>query len=166
MSYSIVYSSNTGNTKLLAETIRDTLPKEECIYFGESSDEALKADKIYIGFWTDKGVCDADTLAFFKKLTEKNKVYLFGTAGFGGVGYYEKILEKSEINLPEGVEVFGKYMCRGKMPMAVRDRYVNLKETSDDPDRFDMLIKNFDKSLSHPNEKDLQKLINKVKNMA
>ena len=28
MSYSIVYSSQTGNTKQLAETLRETLPQE------------------------------------------------------------------------------------------------------------------------------------------
>ena len=30
MSYAIVYSSQTGNTKQLAETLRETLPQEGC----------------------------------------------------------------------------------------------------------------------------------------
>lgn len=30
MSYSIVYSSRTGNTALLAQAIREALPQEEC----------------------------------------------------------------------------------------------------------------------------------------
>ena len=50
MSYAIVFSSRTGNTRLLAETIRDILPQGECVYFGEPSEQALKADRIYTGF--------------------------------------------------------------------------------------------------------------------
>ena len=33
--YSILYSSPTGNTKMLAEAIRDTLSEEDCDYFGQ-----------------------------------------------------------------------------------------------------------------------------------
>lgn len=34
MRYAIVYSSRTGNTARLAETIRETLGQETCLYFG------------------------------------------------------------------------------------------------------------------------------------
>ena len=34
-SYSIIFSSPTGNTKLLADTIRDALPEENCNYRSE-----------------------------------------------------------------------------------------------------------------------------------
>ena len=33
--YSIIYSSKTGNTKKLAETIYNTLSKNECDYYGD-----------------------------------------------------------------------------------------------------------------------------------
>ncbi len=32
--YSIIYSSKTGNTKKLAETIYNTLPQDKCNYYG------------------------------------------------------------------------------------------------------------------------------------
>ena len=34
--YSIVYSSLTGNTKVLADAIHGALPQDECEYFGVS----------------------------------------------------------------------------------------------------------------------------------
>ena len=34
MSYAIVFSSKTGNTRLLADTLRASLPQNECTYFG------------------------------------------------------------------------------------------------------------------------------------
>ena len=48
MSYSIVYSSQTGNTKQLAETLRETLPQEDCRYFGTPAEAAAEADTLYV----------------------------------------------------------------------------------------------------------------------
>ena len=58
MSYAIVFSSKTGNTRLLADTLRASLPQNECTYFGAPAPEALEAETLYIGFWTDKGHAD------------------------------------------------------------------------------------------------------------
>lgn len=57
MSYAIVFSSRTGNTALLAQTIWDTLPGD-CLYFGTPDPKALEAETVYVGFWTDKGSCE------------------------------------------------------------------------------------------------------------
>ena len=154
MTYAIVYSSKTGNTRLLAETLRDTLPAGDCLYFGTPSDEALHAERIYVGFWTDKGTCDADTAAFLSRVTTQ-EVFLFGTAGFGGApAYFDKILAAARQNLPDGVTLCGSYMCQGKMPAAVRARY----ETMEDSPRRQMMLDNFDAALSHPDAADLSQL--------
>ena len=81
--YSILYSSKTGNTKKLAEKIREVLPEENCDYFGTEGAKALSSDILYIGFWTDIGNADPVTLELLKSLKNK-KIFLFGTAGFGG----------------------------------------------------------------------------------
>lgn len=160
MTYAIVYSSKTGNTRLLAETLHDTLPTGDCLYFGEPSDEALRAGRIYVGFWTDKGTCDADTAAFLARVTTQ-EVFLFGTAGFGGAPeYFDKILSAARQNLPDGATVCGSYMCQGKMPMAVRARY----EQMEDSPRRQMMIENFDAALSHPDTADLAHLRDAVLN--
>ncbi|WP_125115092.1 flavodoxin family protein BilS [Agathobaculum sp. Marseille-P7918] len=160
MTYAIVYSSKTGNTRLLAETIRDTLPAADCLYFGAPDDAALRADRIYVGFWTDKGTCDADTAAFLARVTTQ-EVFLFGTAGFGGAPeYFDKILSAARRNLPEGAAVCGSYMCQGKMPMAVRARY----EQMEDSPRRQMMLDNFDAALSHPDEAALSRLQDAVQN--
>lgn len=49
MSYAIVFSSKTGNTRLLADTLRASLPQNECTYFGAPAPEALEAETLYIG---------------------------------------------------------------------------------------------------------------------
>lgn len=159
MSYSIVYSSRTGNTALLAQTIRDTLPASDCVYFGAPDAKALAADTIYAGFWTDKGTCDEQIAQFLQSLSGQ-KVFLFGTAGFGGApAYFEQILNRVRENLPETTELIGSYMCQGKMPAAVRARY----ETMEDNPRRAAMIENFDRALSHPDAQDLDALANAVR---
>ena len=163
MTYSIVYSSRTGNTKLLAETIQKTLPAEDCIYFGESSPKALEADRIYVGFWTDKGSCDESSGAFLKQITNQ-EVFLFGTAGFGeDPSYFEKILHKTRGYLNKNAVLAGTYMCQGRMPMSVRDRYVKMKSSPIHMPNLDALIENFDKALEHPDIADLMRLEEAVK---
>ena len=162
MSYAIVFSSKTGNTRLLADTLRASLPQNECTYFGAPASEALEAETLYIGFWTDKGKADADTLDFLKQLRGK-RVFLFGTAGFGGSApYFEKILAATRKALDGSNTVIGSFMCQGKMPQSVRERYVKMKEQPEHPANVDALIENFDRALSHPDADDLKKLRNIV----
>lgn len=154
MSYAIVYSSRTGNTAMLARAVREALPQEDCRYFGAPAPQALAADTVYVGFWTDKGTCDEPTARFLQSLTDQ-KVFLFGTAGFGGApAYFQQILDRVKANLAPGVQVTGTYMCQGKMPQAVRDRYAAIEENP----RRTAMLENFDQALSHPDQEDLARL--------
>ena len=74
--YSILYSSATGNTRLLADTIRAALPPELCDAFGAVGKTAAESELLYVGFWTDKGNADADTLALLRTLKNK-RLFLF-----------------------------------------------------------------------------------------
>lgn len=165
MTYSIVYSSKTGNTKMLADALHQALPADDCLYFGAPDAQALAAERIYIGFWTDKGSCDAETAAFLAQLTHQ-EIFLFGTCGFGGgVAYFEQILARVRDLLPESVQLVGSYLCPGKMPQSVRDRYVRIAE--EEPAKrshMQKMIFNFDCALSHPDASDLQGLIEEVEN--
>ena len=154
MSSAIVSSSVTGNTALLAQTIREALPRESCCYFGAPDPQALSAERIYVGFWTDRGTCDAAAAQFLRQLTGQT-VFLFGTAGFGGDGaYFQRILERAEENLGPEVRVVGTYMCQGKMPPAVRRRY----QAMEDGPRKTAMLQNFDRAASHPDQEDLARL--------
>ena len=139
MSYAIVYSSKTGNTKLLADTLHNCLPQEDCCYFGIPNPAAMEADTLYVGFWTDKGKADESSSDFLKQLRGK-QVFLFGTAGFGGSEEYFN-----------------------KMPMSVRQRYENMKKQPIHLPNLDAMIENFDKAVSHPDADDLERLKQAVK---
>ncbi len=154
MQYAISYSSKTGNTKALAEALKESLPQEDLVFYGESGDHTPEGELIYVGFWTDRDTCDDNTKALLKNLHHK-KVFLFGTAGFGADPmYYEKILNNVKKLLDETVCVIGTFMCQGRMPMSVRERY----EKAENMPHKQMMLDNFDEALKHPNEADLQSL--------
>ena len=156
--FSIIFSSLTGNTKKLADTIHEMLPHDKCDYFGENDSRVPQSDLLYIGFWTDKGNADHKTLELLAKLKNK-KIFLFGTAGFGGSDlYFKKILEQVRQSIDSSNVVIGEYMCQGKMPPSVRERYIKMKQSPEHPANLDMLIKNFDGALSHPDGEDLERL--------
>ncbi len=69
----IIYKSLTGNTRQVAEAIRDALGGEEIVYFGEPKPDIV-ADLYFVGSWTDKGSCDGTVGEYLKKkqLEEKN----------------------------------------------------------------------------------------------
>lgn len=67
MSCAVVWSSKTGNTELLARSIVEFVG-DDCVYAGGPSSDALGADRVYVGFWTDKGSCDESITAFLTAL--------------------------------------------------------------------------------------------------
>lgn len=154
MTYAIVYSSKTGNTRLLAERLRDILPQGTCSYFGPPDPRALEAETLLVGFWTDKGTCDQETGAFLEGVTGQ-RVFLFGTAGFGGEqAYFDRILGTVREKVPSTAPVTGGFMCQGKMPAGVRLRYEKMEESP----RRQAMLDNFDRALTHPDQGDLAAL--------
>lgn len=156
--YAIVTESRTGNTALLGKRLREVLPQADCLYEGRPSDEALAASVLFVGFWTDKGQADAVSLAFLEKLHGKT-VYLFGTAGFGvSEAYFQQIISRTKAVLTEDNTLAGSFMCQGRMPLSVRQRYE--KQLADQPDNAQLqeMIANFDQALDHPSADDLADL--------
>ena len=45
MKYSIIYNSRTGNTNLLAENLKNSLPENNCVYYGEVDEKY--GDKVH-----------------------------------------------------------------------------------------------------------------------
>lgn len=177
--YSIVFSSRTGNTAELAEAVREALQEGTCEYFGSvngddgfdgrgyagagcgrTSSAIPASETLFVGFWTNQGVADQATQKLLGQLRNR-KVFLFGTAGFGGSeAYFQAILDKTKAFIDDSNTVIGTYMCQGKMPLSVRERYMKMKEQPDHMPNIDTMIENFDKALSHPDAKDLEKLAN------
>lgn len=161
MSYSIVYATSTGNTKLLADNVAEVLGSE-CVYFGQPDEKAKESDLIFIGFWTDKGTCNEEIKDFILGLKNK-KIVLFGSAGAGDKDYLNMVINNVKKEIDKSCEVIGEFMCQGKMQQSVKARYEIMLAEKPGDKQILSLIKNFEEALNHPNEEDLNRLKNKVK---
>lgn len=158
----MVFDSKTGNTKLLAQWIAQEL--EDCVYCGDIENFAENdAEVFFVGFWTDKGSCTEKVKSFLQGLHGK-RIYIFGTAGFGvSDDYFRRILNSVKDLVPQDNSAEPFFMCQGKMPVAVRERYAKMLEEPEKASQAQMLIKNFDLALSHPDEEDKKLLLEKLK---
>lgn len=166
MNIAVVYSSVTGNTEKVAEAIKNAVAAsgENVTYFGKPQ-SGIEADVYFIGSWTDKGTCSAETAEMLKE-TNGKKIAYFGTAGFGGEqSYFDALSSRALSLLPEGNEVLGSFFCQGKMPMSVRERYVKMITAHPDDKKLQVSLDNFDAALTHPDEEDLEKAAEWAKNI-
>ena len=111
-----------------------------------------------MGFWTNQGVADRETQQLLGQLRYR-KIFLYGTAGFGGSeAYFQAILDKTKAFIDDSNTVIGTFMCQGKMPASVRERYVKMKNSPLPIPNIDKMIENFDKAISHPDYEDIDRL--------
>lgn len=155
MNIAIIYSSKTGNTKRIADAIKEIVPNENLVYFGAVTKELPRADLYIIGSWTDKGNPTNDIVEALRKIKNK-KIAYFGTAGYGGSKeYYEQLFERVKINIDLSNEIIGYFYCQGKMPMQTKAIYETKLSQNPKDVRVKAFIKNFDKALSHPDAIDI-----------
>lgn len=120
--------------------------------------QASKADVVFVGFWCDKGSCSPAVQHFLQGLAGK-RVFLFGTCGFGESDeYFAQILDRVRTYLPADAQYIGGAMCQGKMGMGVKRRYEGMLEKDPENAQARMLIDNWNKAQSHPNEDDVSRI--------
>ena len=120
--------------------------------------QASEADVVFVGFWCDKGSCSPAVQHFLQGLAGK-RVFLFGTCGFGESDeYFAQILDRVRAYLPADAQYIGGAMCQGKMGMGVKRRYEGMLEKDPENAQARMLIDNWNKAQSHPNEDDVSRI--------
>lgn len=167
LDFLILYSSVTGNTKKLATSIFNAIPgTSKEIYDIKNYHYDREAKVYFVGFWTNRGSCDMNILNLLSSLNEK-QVALFGTCGMGeSRAYFHNIVNNVSAFIPESCEYLGGYLCQGKMPPSILEKYNTLKEKNPNKkDSIDKMIENYQNALEHPNEQDLTNAQNFVANI-
>lgn len=158
LDYMVLYTSRTGNTKLVAKEIFAALPgSQKDIRDIEEEGYGKEADIYFVGFCVNRGGCDVQIMDVLSAL-KKKKIALFGTCGMDNhEAYFKKIEQNVRAFLPEDCEYMGIYMCQGKMQMPVRNRYEQMLADGADREKVEMMIRNFDEALLHPDSDDLRR---------
>ena len=154
----INYDSLTGNTKMLADVIENK-------YREKLTKNLDEAELIFVDSWTNRGNCTEKIKAFLETLNHK-KIFLFGTCGFGeDSNYYEQIYKRTKKFVNSTNEIVGHFYCQGKMPLKIREKYIDMIHQHPNDKNLLVSLENFDKALSHPNNDDINELTNILNNL-
>jgi flavodoxin len=153
----LVYSSKTGNTRMVAEGIAGGLGEARIAAriapIEEASDEG--APVLLLGFWVDKGTADAKTLAYIRKL-EGRRVGLFGTLGaYADSEHARKTAETMKALVSEKNTCLGCFLCQGKIDPALTEQFKQLPPGHPhamDEDR----MKRHLEAAKHPDQADIE----------
>ncbi len=159
MKYAILYSSQTGNTKQLADTLSGLLGNE-ARQQRITPDMAVPQEKVLlIGYWVDKGTCPREVRQLLEKL-EGKQILFFATAGFGQTkDYFEQIALGIEQLACKKNQVLGSFFCQGRMPAGIRERYEKVLADCPQDEKAKLFLENYDLASTHPDAGDLKELL-------
>ncbi len=129
----IVYSSNTGNTKKLAEGIYNTLKQQADwkIEDIKNVSDTSEYDTILLGSWVENATLDRKSINFLDKLDKENKkIGLFITMGSRTSTKHGKLCEQNLMTLVGDKYSLGHQIVQGKISEALMERLENLPDTA------------------------------------
>ena len=125
MTYAVVYSSRTGNTKAVAQAIAASLP-QSLLLPAEEAEAALSRDVLFVGGWVDRGTADERTRALLSALSGK-RLALFLTLGAYPFSRHALETQLTVWNLAAAQnEVLGCFVCQGRLASGLRERFKSL----------------------------------------
>ena len=146
----IVYSSQSGNTKKLAEAVYEALPGEKGIYPVEEAPDPNGYDLVAVGFWFKAGNPEPKSAEYLKRI-QGARLFLFATQGAAnGSEHVKKGMEAAK-SLAKGAEIVGTFDCQG----AVNPGLLEKVKARPNPPEW---IGDADGAVGHPDEADLRKL--------
>ena len=151
----VVYSSRTGNTKMIAEAVAEALAPCDLYPVAEAPDTSAY-DFVTVGYWVDKGMPDTDCRKYMETVRDK-KVALFGTLGVDPSHGHAKecACKGEELMRANNNTVYGTVLSQGKIDPKIIEV---MKKTAQDvhpmtPER----IARIEAAKSHPNGEDCRR---------
>ena len=156
LKYLVVYASESGNTKMIAEEIFKAIPSpsKDIVNIRQWTGK-LDAETYFIGFWANHGSCSLEIIDLLSSLINKN-IAIFGTCGMNNTEeYYKNIETNVRAWISDSNYYLGSYFCQGKMPALIREKYEKCRDKCDDQYIIDHMISMYEEGLQHPNRQDL-----------
>ncbi|WP_289146738.1 flavodoxin family protein [uncultured Megamonas sp.] len=155
----VVYSSLTGNTKMVGEAIAEVLAPNCDIYKVEDNPDITGYDLVVVGFWVDKGTADAKASKFLKSI-RNSKVAVYATLGAEPDSEHAKTSLQNGIDmLDSSNEVMGRFICQGKIDPKLLEAMKKMFGTKVSKENFHAVdekrLERHRKASTHPDEQDL-----------
>ena len=153
----IVYSSKSGNTKKLAEAIRDILPGEKVLKTMEVNPTTDGYDLVCAGFWFQAGKPDHQAATFLTSC-KSGKLFLFATHGAANEsGHAANGMATAKL-LAASSEILGSFHCQGE----VNPKLIEKARSMDSPPPW---ISDAPLANGHPNTDDIDALKKEVQSI-
>jgi len=154
----IVYSSRTGNTKMVADAIREELGGDAGFYPMKEAPSPDAYDLLIIGFWVNRGTADPSTLKYIENIRNK-RIVLFATLGaYPDSDHAGKSME-SVVEVLEGEnEILGTFMCQGKIDPRLLEKYKTSQVMNKNHPMTSERRARHAEAAKHPDEKDLKEV--------
>ncbi len=158
--WAIIYSSVTGNTKMVAEAIAGAAEHADVFRVQDAPQDLSNYDIVAIGYWLRLGQPDPLTLQYLSQV-ENARVVFFQTHGaevnsehaitsFARAGYH----------LGRNCEILGTFGCQGKINPAMLEKRKNAP--ADDPHGGAAAMERWQRAASHPDDADLAAAVQMV----
>lgn len=149
----VVYSTQTDNTKKLAQAIYDSLSEEKEISFVGDAPDPVDYDFITVGFWLMAGKPDPKAVAYLEKMRAGQKIFLFATHGAAkGSAHASQAMQIAK-EIVKKADVLGTYSCQGEVNPNVMAK---AKSKPQPP----VWLEDAATAVGHPDEGDLEELKN------
>ena len=142
----VVYSSQTGNTKKLAETIYNTLSGEKRIVSIEQAPVPDEDEMVFIGFWLQAGKPDPKSTEYLAKVGNA-RLFLFATHGAAADSKHAQDGLAHAKSLAPSADIAGTFSCQGEVNPKVLEKA--RRKTPPPP-----WINDADGAMGHPNAAD------------
>lgn len=162
MHFIYVYSSRSGNTRKLAQTVHERLHPDSPIYdLADELPEGLsdQAAVFVLFYWNDRGIADQAMQAFMRRLSGK-PVMALGTLGAYDNGpAADKMKQQArQVQETNGNQLLAEFCCRGKIAVAQTLRRIQKPGGGLDQAGLIRHLSSHD----HPNEADFERAIKAV----
>lgn len=150
----ITYSTLTGNTRKVAESIHKAVAGSELMDISDVKN--LDYDMIIVGTWIDKGTADAKALKFIQSLKDKTTAFFFTLGAYPDSEHAKNCVENiTKLFTDNNNSVEGHFLCQGavdpKLIEMMKTRFPADHPHGPNPER----IKRWKDASTHPDEKDL-----------
>lgn len=117
MKYAVLYESEGGNTRKIADEIYRTLDGEDKLIADLRQGGAIPDAELYwIGFGVRNGTCGISIINALEEITG-GRIALFATCGLPLTDTYrDRIQQNLQAWLPDDVPFLGMFLCQGEIP--------------------------------------------------
>ncbi len=160
----VIYSTLTGNTKMVAEAVAEVMPNAD-IFAIENAPNPADYDLVAVGYWVDRGRPDNKTCKWLESL-ENSKIILFGTLGaYPDSDHAKESMANGEALVKDrGNIVLGSWLCQGKVDPKLLQAMAKMPNAGGHLMTEERKAR-IEEAKKHPNDQDLENVKQFIRSM-